>query len=379
MKASLGLLALVLLCAVAAVQGARPLLQAPPEPTPPPTPIVMWHGMGDNCCDPLTMGHLQRFVEAALPGVYVRSIMVGDNTVEDTMHGFFGNVNSQVEEACQALAADPQLAGGFNAVGFSQGGQFLRALVQRCGGGNGTTGSGLLKVKQLITLGGQHQGVSATPGCDTLYSSSSPSAAASSSVSAAASFDSAASASSASLFCRAAEAAINTAVYSRYTRSSVVQAQYFKDPAQYPNYLKFNPFLPDVNNELELKNEVYKANLMALERLVLIRFTEDTTVVPRDSSWFSTYAPGGGGTAGEVLVPLREQALYTEDWLGLKALDERGALVMSDCPGAHMQFSDAWFTTNVIDKYLRGGVDDVVLDEGVGGIGGVAWVAVDVA
>jgi len=46
-------------------------------------------------------------------------------------------VNDQVAEACETLAADPQLADGFNAVGFSQGGQFLRALVQRCGG-NGT-------------------------------------------------------------------------------------------------------------------------------------------------------------------------------------------------------------------------------------------------
>ena len=26
---------------------------------------------------------------------------------------------------------------------------------------------------------------------------------------------------------------------------------------------------------------------------------------------------------------------------------------MSDCPGNHMQFNDAWFLTNVIDLYLR--------------------------
>lgn len=35
------------------------------------------------------------------------------------------------------------------------------------------------------------------------------------------------------------------------------------------------------------------------------------------------------------------------------ALDERGALVMSDCPGNHMQFNDEWFLKNVIDLYLR--------------------------
>ena len=40
-------------------------------------------------------------------------------------------------------------------------------------------------------------------------------------------------------------------------------------------------------------------------------------------------------------------------WPWRWALDERGALVMSDCPGDHMQFSDDWFLTNVIDLYLR--------------------------
>ena len=31
------------------------------------------------------------------------------------------NVNSQIEYAAKVLAADPKLAGGFNAIGFSQG------------------------------------------------------------------------------------------------------------------------------------------------------------------------------------------------------------------------------------------------------------------
>ena len=313
------------------------------------------------------MGRLQRFIESQIPGVHVHSVMVGESPAADTMHGFLGNVNDQVEEACAALAADTKLAGGFNAVGFSQGGQFLRAVVQRCGGGGGGGGgggvgggvggevggrgdgrggarsagsaslaapSGGLKVKRLITMGGQHQGVASIPGCDTFSGTA-----------------------GSSLFCKAAEAAVTTAVYSRYTRSSVVQAQYFKDPARISQYLEYNPFLPDVNNEKEVKNEAYKTNLAALEELVLIRFTNDTVVVPRDSAWFSTYAPGAG--TGRV-VPLREQQMYTEDWLGLRALDDKGALTMSDCPGNHMQFSDEWFKENVIDKYLRD-------DDSVGG------------
>ena len=55
------------------------------------------------------------------------------------------------------------------------------------------------------------------------------------------------------------------------------------------------------------------------------------------------------------LIPLREQAMYTEDWLGLRALDESGRLVMAECPGQHMWFTDAWLKENVLDKYMYGG------------------------
>lgn len=50
------------------------------------------------------------------------------------------------------------LKNGFNAIGISQGGQFLRAYVERCNDP---------PVRTLITLGSQHQGVMALPGCPT--------------------------------------------------------------------------------------------------------------------------------------------------------------------------------------------------------------------
>lgn len=72
--------------------------------------------------------------------------------------------------------------------------------------------------------------------------------------------------------------------YSNYVRSRVVQAQYYKDPKHLDTYLRQNIFLPDINNELGIKNETYKKNLKSLNKLVLIRFTEDITVVPKDSA-----------------------------------------------------------------------------------------------
>lgn len=70
---------------------------------------------------------------------------------------FFGNANAQVDLACDQLRGIDEItslklnpSGQFDAIGFSQGGQLLRAVVERCGGKGG------LNVRHLITLGSQH-------------------------------------------------------------------------------------------------------------------------------------------------------------------------------------------------------------------------------
>lgn len=77
------------------------------------------------------------------------SVEIGSNEIIDEISGFIGNVNSQVSSVCQILKSDPNLAGGFHAVGFSQGGQFLRAYIERCNDP---------PVLNYISMGGQHQG-----------------------------------------------------------------------------------------------------------------------------------------------------------------------------------------------------------------------------
>lgn len=54
-----------------------------------------------------------------------------------------------------------------------------------------------------------------------------------------------------------------------------------QDPWRLEAYLASNPFLPDINNELGTKNATYAASLASLERLVLYRFQNEYTVVPR--------------------------------------------------------------------------------------------------
>lgn len=77
----------------------------------------------------------------------------------DRRASFFGLANDQVAAGCDQLAqlanlTDPVLnpSRQFDAIGFSQGGQFLRAVVERCSG----AGLGGVNVRNLITLGSQH-------------------------------------------------------------------------------------------------------------------------------------------------------------------------------------------------------------------------------
>ena len=43
----------------------------------PPLPVVMWHGMGDSCCNPWSMGAVKRMIQDEVPGIYIHSLMIG--------------------------------------------------------------------------------------------------------------------------------------------------------------------------------------------------------------------------------------------------------------------------------------------------------------
>ena len=62
-------------------------------------------------------------------------------------------------------------------------------------------------------------------------------------------------------------------------------------------------FLADINNERKQKQQQYKDNMLSLEQLVLVRFSEDVLVVPKDSAWF-------GYWDGHRLQSMNETDLY---------------------------------------------------------------------
>jgi len=274
-------------------------------------PVVLWHGMGDTCCFPFSMGSIKRLIEHQLPGVYVHSIMVGDNIIQDEIHGFLGSVNDQIAEVAEKLKADPKLSRGFNAVGFSQGGQFLRGYVEMYN---------TPKVFNLISLGGQHQGVFGIPNCNAENIT----------------------------LCEIARRLIDLGAYLPIVQETSVQAQYWHDPLHEDLYKKNGVFLPVINNENTV-NQTYKENMLSLQNFVMVKFMNDTVVIPRESEWFGYYTPG----QDVEILPLEQSPLYINDVLGLKKLDESGRLWKLECEGNHLDFTQEYFIDNIITPFLN--------------------------
>ncbi|XP_033645194.1 palmitoyl-protein thioesterase 1-like [Asterias rubens] len=274
------------------------------------TPLVMWHGMGDSCCNPLSLGSIQKMIEKLVPGIYVHSLEIGSGIVEDTTNGFFMNVNDQIAMACQKIKADPKLAKGYNSIGFSQGGQFLRSVAQECP---------YPPMLNLISVGGQHQGVFGLPHCPGNSSS----------------------------ICDMVRKLLNLGAYVEFVQDMLVQAEYWHDPLNEDEYRNKSVYLAVTNQEKKV-NMAYKVNLQKLKKFVMVMFTEDTMVQPKESEWFGFYKPG----QTKELYTLQESPLYTEDKLGLKAMDQAGKLVFLKAPFDHLQFTQEWFEQNLL-KYIQ--------------------------
>ncbi|KAI9757905.1 MAG: hypothetical protein M1815_005879 [Lichina confinis] len=269
-----------------------------PHPGLEPLPLIIWHGLGDDYkAEGLqSIGDLAATVH---PGTYVYYIHLDEDEAGDRTATFFGNVTDQVNQVCEELGQDPILAFTpvVDALGFSQGGQFLRALIERCNH---------LRVRSLVTFGSQHNGIAEFQNCG-----------------------------STDWVCEAANQLLKSSTWSDLVQTHVVPAQYFRDPDRLEEYLENSNFLADVNNERDYKNPRYTANLLALEKFAMYMFRDDKTVIPKESAWFAEV----NRTSGNITW-LRDRDIYREDWIGLKVLDEQGKLDFLETEGPHMNLEE---------------------------------------
>lgn len=279
-------------------QSQPPLPAARPVEDDTPLPLVIWHGLGDRF-DADGLKDVAALADEVNPGTYVHIIRLADDGASDRTASFFGNVTEQVDLVCKQLASDPILstAPAIDALGFSQGGQFLRGYVQRCNHP---------PVRNLVTFGSQHNGIAEFQKCQ----------------------------SATDLVCQGANALLRSGTWSSFVQGRLVPAQYFRNLDELDSYLESSNYLADINNERPLKNETYKKNLSSLNKFVMYLFQDDQTVIPKETSWFAEV-----NTTSEHVTLLKDRPIYKEDWLGLKTLDEKGGLVFESLSGGHMKIT----------------------------------------
>lgn len=167
----------------------------------------------------------------------------------------------------------------------------------------------------LITLGSPHQGVFGLPNCLAKDNDS----------------------------CKFFRSLLNHGAYLGWVQKLLVQATYWHDPLHEDKYRKYSTFLSDLNNERKI-NEIYVQRLKSLQKLVLVKFSNDTIVQPRESQWFGYYRPG----QDIELISMEETDLYKQNRLGLKEMKESGKLIMLEAIGNHLEYSHAWFSQNIL-------------------------------
>ena len=263
-------------------------------------PTAMFHGFGDACLNPGDMQFDHAISEGT--GAHVECIEVGLPSVGEVIN----NMEDVAKKSCEKVAANKNFQGEFNVVGLSQGGLFARYIVEECEMPG--------KVRNMVTIGGPHMGVDALPHCFT------------------------------GAICNAINFVIKKLVYLPLAQDWIVPAGYFRDVVHYNNYVKGSVFLPALNNE-HAKSEdtpyiqddddkARKDRFTALNGAMLVMFTEDTMIYPKETAHFQSF-----DATGKTVLPLNQTDFYNQDYIGLKSMTEAGKVKYVAWEGDHLQFS----------------------------------------
>ncbi|KAK5637956.1 hypothetical protein RI129_012251 [Pyrocoelia pectoralis] len=287
-------------------------------------PVVFWHGFGEHFVVRITSPNylvsianaytvssitlIKTNLEELFPDIYVKVLQIGETVVEDFINSIAMHPDEQIAVACNITQNDDRLQDGYIGIGFSQGGLLLRGLAQRCSHPPMT---------KMITMGTMHQGVYGLPNCNSYF------------------------------ICNIIRRLYSRLAYTEFWQNYFVQATYWHNPLDVYEYKLKNTFLVDINNENHI-NLTYIANLNRLEKFVMVKYINETFVVPSESEWFGFYE-----TAQDQLTQtLQDSELYINDRLGLRKMHREGKLDFLTVPWEHVEFHWDWFKDNIVDCYL---------------------------
>ena len=266
-------------------------------------PTAIFHGLGDACIYPGMHSFTKDIADQT--GDYAKCLEVGNGSITSMTDNFM----DQAEKACNKLLADDNFANAdeFNVMGLSQGALLARYIVESCP----IQG----KVRNWASIGGPNMGVADIPHCFNGF------------------------------ICNIVNSVARDFVYTSLIQNLIGPAGYFRDVAHESQYLAGSVFLPHLNNEEddEATQADRKSRFSALNGALLMMFTEDTMVYPKESEWFQTL-----DDKDKSVVPLEDSDFYKNDLIGLKALNEAKKVQFVSIDGDHLQFSK----TDITDTFI---------------------------
>jgi len=262
-------------------------------------PTVVGHGMGDSCFNAgmksITQGISQK------TGTYATCVPTGDNIVSDTINGFLKTMDSSIDYWAEKIRADPELANGFNCIGFSQGNSQCRGYIQKYNDP---------PVNTFISVHGTVMGVQAFPGC---FKQDKP----------------------LGLVCKAFEEVLGDFAYNPLVQNVLYQANYFRDASKASGrgYLKYSQIAQWNNENPDTFNSTLKDNFVKT-RFAMVRADGDSMVYPNEGEQWGAIEDNG-----RKVQSMTETKFYKQDLFGLKTVDEAGSIFFEETSGDHLQFT----------------------------------------
>eukprot|EP00442_Polarella_glacialis_P048141 CAMPEP_0115061470 /NCGR_PEP_ID=MMETSP0227-20121206/8024_1 /TAXON_ID=89957 /ORGANISM="Polarella glacialis, Strain CCMP 1383" /LENGTH=360 /DNA_ID=CAMNT_0002446773 /DNA_START=43 /DNA_END=1125 /DNA_ORIENTATION=- len=266
-------------------------------------PTVTAHGMGDSCWEP-GMISIARGI-GKKTGTYARCVPTAGNVIADTIDGFLKDMDSSVDYFARKIRADPKLAGGFNAIGFSQGNSLIRGYIQKYNDP---------PVNAFVSVHGTVMGVSALPSC---FEQEKP----------------------LGLICKSIAEVLGNLAYLPIAQRLLFQADYYRAPKKVSGeaYLRHSQLANWNNEDTTNSNATYAANFAKVKKFGMVKAMQDSMVYPNDGEWWGAM----DDETYDKVLPMNETKFYKNDLFGLRTADEAGKLHFESTAGGHLDFTDA--------------------------------------
>ena len=246
-------------------------------------PVAIIHGFFDSCSNSYfpTLVKLLKYNNKD----YAYCLRSGEGS--DSLSLSF---EEQCKRACEEIKNKTEFDNGFSILSISQGGLIARYLIQKCDMKG--------KVKKLVSFGGPMMGTSQVPFC------------------------------LGGVSCYIINSLVDYFVYNNYFQNNIGPAGYYKTAAHNKEFEKSGSFLYKLNNP----NKTEKENFENLESLVLIGFTNDKMISPKESAEFGKFDENFN------VLRMNETEEYSSNSFGLKTLNENNKIKIYYLKGEHIEF-----------------------------------------